>query len=282
MTNANIIEGISNEALCFFTVFVAAVVVFIVTLVYSWNSGQNAGIRTPANSAPSSTLNEDTQGNSTEDQRTRESIDDTDRGNLDPLSVHDDTNTRPALASAIADRSTQDTDFSQDGLRWRGDEQFLQNDNASAPPGDTITIRIKHMENDRTVSVRSTTSVAELKRLCFLDEINSGKTVRLIYSGQLLQDDNAPISFYGVSNCSVVHAQVSDIRRTRRDYEHSSTATQEADLDISKLFLPMLAIVLLFCWYGFFYYRHLFSAASVIILVFMTIAFGVLAYIMAS
>lgn len=119
-------------------------------------------------------------------------------------------------------------------------------------------------------------------RLCFLDEINSGKTVRLIYSGQLLQDDNAPISFYGVSNCSVVHAQVSDIRRTRRDYEHSSTATQEADLDMSKLFLPMLAIVLLFCWYGFFYYRHLFSAASVIILVFMTIAFGVLAYIMTS
>lgn len=258
------------------------VVVFIINLVYSWNSGQNAGITTPANSAPSSTLNEDTQGNSTEDQRTRESIDDTDRGNLDPLSVHDDTNTRPALASAIADRSTQDTDFSQDGLRWRGDEQFLQNDNASAPPGDTITIRIKHMENDRTVSVRSTTRVAELKRLCFLDEINSGKTVRLIYSGQLLQDDNAPISFYGVSNCSVVHAQVSDIRRTRRDYEHSSTATQEADLDISKLFLPMLAIVLLFCWYGFFYYRHLFSAASVIILVFMTIAFGVLAYIMTS
>lgn len=116
-------------------------------------------------------------------------------------------------------------------------------------------------------------------RFCFLDEINSGKLVRLIYSGHLLQDDNAPISFYGVSNRSVVHAQVSEIRR---DHEHSLTATQEADLDISKLFLPMLAIVLLFCWYGFFYYRHLFSAASVIILVFMTIAFGVLAYIMTS
>ena len=40
----------------------------------------------------------------------------------------------------------------------------MQNDNASAPPGDTITIRIKHMENDRTVSVLSTTRVAELKR----------------------------------------------------------------------------------------------------------------------
>ena len=68
MTNANIIEGISNETLCCFTVFVAAVVVFIINLVYSWNSGQNAGIRIPANSALSSTLNEDTQGNSTEDQ----------------------------------------------------------------------------------------------------------------------------------------------------------------------------------------------------------------------
>jgi len=106
-------------------------------------------------------------------------------------------------------------------------------------------------------------------RLCFLNELNNGRRVRLIFSGRLLQDDTTPISFYGVTNYSVVHAQISDFRR---DNEHSTTPTQEADLDLSKLFLPILAIVLVLCWYGFFYYRHLFSAASIIILVFMTLA----------
>ena len=114
-------------------------------------------------------------------------------------------------------------------------------------------------------------------RLCFLNDLNSGRRVRLIYSGRLLQDDTAPISFYGVTNYSVVHAQISDVRR---DTEQPTAQSQEADLDLSKLFLPILAIILMLCWYGFFYYRHLFSAASVIILVFMTLAFGVLAHAM--
>lgn len=97
----------------------------------------------------------------------RESIDETDRGTLDqvtPSSVRNDTNATPALASAVIDRSIHYADISQDGLRWRGGEQFLQNENPSASPGDTITIRIKHMENERTASVLSTTRVAELKR----------------------------------------------------------------------------------------------------------------------
>lgn len=118
-------------------------------------------------------------------------------------------------------------------------------------------------------------------RLCFRNELNSGQRVRLIYSGRLLQDDTAPISFYGIENYSVLHAQISDVRRTDEN-EQSTAYHQEADLDLSKLFLPILAIILTLCWYGFFYYRHLFSAASVIILVFMTFAFGVLAHVITS
>ena len=114
-------------------------------------------------------------------------------------------------------------------------------------------------------------------RLCFLNELNNGRSVRLIFSGHLLQDDTAPISFYGVTNLCVVHAQISDIRR-----DNSTAEIQEADLDLSKLFLPILAIILTLCWYAFFCYSHLFSAASIIILVCMTLAFGVLAHAMTS
>ena len=117
-------------------------------------------------------------------------------------------------------------------------------------------------------------------RLCFLNDLNSGRRVRLIFSGRLLQDDSARISFYGVSNYSVVHTQISDVRRDPN--EQSTRQNQEEDLDISKLFLPLLAVILVVCWYGFFCYRHLFSATSIIILVFMTLAYGVLVHVMTS
>lgn len=104
--------------------------------------------------------------------------------------------------------------------------------------------------------------------------------MRLIYSGRLLQDDTAPISSYGVSNHSVVHAQISDPRRSPN--EQSARQNEEEDLDISKLFLPLLAVILIIGWFGLFYYRHLFSATSIIILVFATLAYGVLVHVMTS
>ena len=102
--------------------------------------------------------------------------------------------------------------------------------------------------------------------------------MRLIYCGRLLQDDTASLSFYSVGNNSVVHAQISD----RSPNEQSGRQNEEEDLDISKLFLPLLAVILIMCWFGMFYYRHLFSATSIIILVFVTLAYGFLVHVMTS
>ena len=104
--------------------------------------------------------------------------------------------------------------------------------------------------------------------------------MRLIYSGRLLQDDTASLSVYGIANYSVVHAQISDPRRSPN--EQSARQNEEEDLDISKLFLPLLALILIISWFGLFYYRHLFSATSIIILVFVTLAYGVLVHVMTS
>ena len=104
--------------------------------------------------------------------------------------------------------------------------------------------------------------------------------MRLIYSGRLLQDDTAPLYFYGVTNYSVVHAQISDPRRDAN--EQSAGNNEEEDLDVSKLFLPLVAVILICCWYGFFYHRDLFNASSIVILVFATIAYGALVHVMMS
>ena len=109
--------------------------------------------------------------------------------------------------------------------------------------------------------------------------MNSGRRVRLIYSGCLLYDDNASISQYGVDNSSVIHTQISDVRR---DQEHPTRQTQETDLDISRLFLPLLAVILIVSWYGMLYHRHLFSVTSIVILVVVTVAYGLLVHVMLS
>jgi len=275
-----LIEGIDNEVLFVVSVLVVIVAICLVHLLknsnssFSLNSRQNTS---NTNSVASFSSEGRAQENSSEEQDTRPADDDPVTGDLTQTATsqsHNNTNDEHA-SEPVNNASSPEMDRNSDGVRWRGNERTPDFGSQSSSAGDCISIRVKFMENERTLSVNRMITVGELKRLCFLNELNNGRRVRLIFSGRLLQDDTTPISFYGVTNYSVVHAQISDVRR---DSEHSTTPTEEADLDLSKLFLPILAIVLVLCWYGFFYYRHLFSAASIIILVFMTLAFGVLAH----
>ena len=65
-----IIEGISNEVLVFVSVFVAVVTIFLVHLLYKWNSRQSTvgSTAAPSDSMSSSSLNERSQGNLNEEQ----------------------------------------------------------------------------------------------------------------------------------------------------------------------------------------------------------------------
>ncbi|KAJ7390023.1 transmembrane and ubiquitin-like [Desmophyllum pertusum] len=278
---APIIEGIDNEVFFVVSVFVAFVTIFLVHLLYKSNRHE------PNVSSASSDSNSDRPSSPPPEDRTQENS--TEGRGTDQEPVTDELNqttTSPSRNDAADEEPVNDANIpsmesTSEAVRWRGQAESTPNsDSQSSQPGDNIAIRVKFMENERTMSVKRTITVGELKRLCFLNDLNSGRRVRLIFSGRLLQDDSARISFYGVSNYSVVHAQISDARRDPN--EQSTRQNQEEDLDISKLFLPLLAVILVVCWYGFFCYRHLFSATSIIILVFMTLAYGVLVHVMTS
>lgn len=278
----SIIEGIDNEVLFVVSVFVAFVAIYLVHLLYNSNINLNSGQNTPNTAADSvsfSSSEEHAQENTTDEQadtRPADSIPFTDDFNqTETWPLHSDVN--EATSGPVNDTDFPQVDRTSDGVHWRGSASAPVLDGLNGSAEDCISIRVKFMENERTLSVNRTITIGELKRLCFLNELNNGRMVRLIFSGRLLQDDTAPISFYGVTNLCVVHAQISDIRR-----DNSTAEIQEADLDLSKLFLPILAIILTLCWYAFFCYRHIFSAASIIILVCMTLAFGVLAHAMTS
>lgn len=277
-----IIEGIDNEVLFVVSVLATLLTMLLVHLVYNSNATNRTATEHVFESNISSDPNQSGSFHPTDRADENTSQEQGSAQEVDSENIGLSQTTTTPLYDDTHDRSASQPE--NDRVRQRGPTQSTSDASGQqGPTEEPISIRVKFMENQRNLSVNRSIAVGELKRLCFQNELNNGMRVRLIYNGKLLQDDSAPVSFYGVADQSVIHAQISDAQRVSG--EHSGRQDEEGlifSMDPSKLFLPILAIILILCWYGLFNYRHLFSAASVIILIFMTLAFGFLVYVVTS
>ena len=75
-------------------------------------------------------------------------------------------NDTEATSEQVNNASIPQMDSTTDGVRWRGDESMpdSHSPNTSSTPGESISIRVKFMENERTLSVNRTIKVGDLKR----------------------------------------------------------------------------------------------------------------------
>ena len=75
-------------------------------------------------------------------------------------------NDTEATSEQVNNASIPQMDSTTDGVRWRGDESMpdSRSPNTSSTPGESISIRVKFMENERTLSVNRTIKVGDLKR----------------------------------------------------------------------------------------------------------------------
>lgn len=75
-------------------------------------------------------------------------------------------NDTEATSEQVNNSSIPQMDSTTDGVRWRGDESMpdSHSPNTSSTPGESISIRVKFMENERTLSVNRTMKVGDLKR----------------------------------------------------------------------------------------------------------------------
>ena len=80
-----------------------------------------------------------------------------------PSPSHNDTTDR-STSEPVNEASIPHTDGTSDGLRWRGSERVPDFDSQNRSPEDAISIRVKFMENERTLSVNRTITVGGLKR----------------------------------------------------------------------------------------------------------------------
>lgn len=82
---------------------------------------------------------------------------------LVPSPSHNETTDR-STTEPVNEGSIPHVDGASDDLRWRGSEHMPDFDSQNTSPRDAISIRVKFMENERTLSVNKTITVGELKR----------------------------------------------------------------------------------------------------------------------
>ena len=77
---------------------------------------------------------------------------------------HNYTNDVPT-SETVTQENIPNMHSTSDGLRWRGREGMpSESDSQDGSPRDTISIRVKYMENERTLLVNRAITVGELKR----------------------------------------------------------------------------------------------------------------------
>mgnify|MGYP002803417351 CR=1 FL=1 len=293
----DLIEGVSNEV--FFT-FIVTILLILVAVFYAFFSeGTSVTVNTDGsinhgnidrhrnNDEHQSETRTNVAGDQSEtrdniagDQsETRDNVEGSrlETNGSDISTAREETLPHSTINSTnVTGQTTQSETTREDNVRRRMVNSPESREDESANEQDeTMVVKVKHNENIQTFNVSKKTTVIELKRLAFNDELNAGRRVRFVFAGQLLKDNDL-LTRHGVASNTVVHCVISDPpqQTTSAVNEH-----HEEDLDLSRFLIPLLTLALIMAWYGLISYKHIFSGSSIAILMFLTSLYVILVYV---
>ena len=286
----DLIEGVSNEVLYTFIVTILLIVVAVFCTFFS--EGTSATVNSPSYVDGSINHgNTDRHRNNGEHQsetrtnvagRQSETSDNvvgsqSETNGSDISTAREETLHNSTINSAAVTRqTTQNETIREDNVRRRMvNSSESREDQSTTGQDETMVVKVKHNENIQTFSISKRTTVIELKRLAFNDEVNAGQRVRFVFAGQLLKDNDL-LTRHGVACNTVVHCVISDPPQ-----QTTSTANEhhEEDLDLSRFLIPLLTLALIMAWYGLISYKHIFTGSSIAILMFLTSLYVILVYV---
>ncbi|XP_022088385.1 transmembrane and ubiquitin-like domain-containing protein 1 [Acanthaster planci] len=185
-----------------------------------------------------------------------------------------DGNQSGDATQTITDEGAQSDPLLEQSPRNRPDadqsgEQSQIDGQGQAAEG-TICIRIKYLtDQERVVYGDPAETLGRFRQRAFSEEISSGQTVRLIFNGQLLQDDDSTLAALNLSQNCVIHCLLSQstmLSSARLD-------VQDGDVDLGRYMIPLFTCILGFVWYLRWQYRYMFNATSTLSLVGVTTLF---------
>lgn len=155
-----------------------------------------------------------------------------------------------------------------DGLRNRGGD--------SASSQRNMVVRLKFLnDTERTAQVQPQDTIGYIKRTYFAGQ---EQQVRLIYQGQLLQDDAQTLASLNLVHNCVLHCHIS-----QHAVRGAAAGTRPADqvqvaLNVGSLMVPLLVLMLSVLWYCQIQYRQFFTAPATASLVGVTIFLSLVAF----
>ncbi|TSK82142.1 Transmembrane and ubiquitin-like domain-containing protein 1 [Bagarius yarrelli] len=147
------------------------------------------------------------------------------------------------------------------------------------PPNNTernMVLRLKFLnDTERTAQVNPDDTIGYIKRTYFAGQEHQ---VRLIYQGQLLQDDAQTLASLNLADNCVLHCHISQ-HATRAMPAGARAADQvHVALNVGSLMVPLFVLMLSVLWYFQFQYRQFFTAPATASLVGITIFFSFVAF----
>ncbi|XP_054882239.1 transmembrane and ubiquitin-like domain-containing protein 1 [Poeciliopsis prolifica] len=150
-----------------------------------------------------------------------------------------------------------------DGARRRGAER-------------SMVLRLKFLnDTERTAQVQPHDTIGYIKRTYFAGQ---EQQVRLIYQGQLLQDDAQTLASLNLAHNCVLHCHISQSAPPGAAGVPRPADQVQVALNVGSLMVPLLVLMLSVLWYCQIQYRQFFTAPATASLVGITIFLSLVAF----
>ncbi|KAL7385820.1 hypothetical protein ABVT39_000680 [Epinephelus coioides] len=160
-----------------------------------------------------------------------------------------------------------------DGVRSRGGGG---GEGESSSSQRNMVVRLKFLnDTERIAEVKPQDTIGYIKRTYFAGQ---EQQVRLIYQGQLLQDDAQTLASLNLVHNCVLHCHISQ-HASRGAAGGVRPADQvQVALNVGSLMVPLLVLMLSVLWYCQIQYRQFFTAPATASLVGVTIFLSLVAF----
>lgn len=196
-----------------------------------------------------------------------------------PRTGHAQQDTPPSSAGAASFSSSSPASGSvSDGAATQAPPTAQEEGAEGAEPlsARNMVVRLKFLnDTERTAQVKPQDTIGYIKRTYFAGQ---EQQVRLIYQGQLLQDDAQTLASLNLVHNCVLHCHISQ-HAGRGAAGGARPADQvQVALNVGSLMVPLLVLMLSVLWYCQIQYRQFFTAPATASLVGVTIFLSLVAF----
>ncbi|XP_040910343.1 transmembrane and ubiquitin-like domain-containing protein 1 [Toxotes jaculatrix] len=184
-----------------------------------------------------------------------------------------------SLTEAPAASTQEKEEEEEGGGRGEAGGDGVRNRGGGGEPSSSqrnMVVRLKFLnDTERTAQVKPQDTIGYIKRTYFAGQ---EQQVRLIYQGQLLQDDAQTLASLNLVHNCVLHCHISQHAGRGVTGGPRPADQVQVALNVGSLMVPLLVLMLSVLWYCQIQYRQFFTAPATASLVGVTIFLSLVAF----